>query len=224
MSEAKATIVSILPMKLHEFKPGVYPASFNIPKANFDKKEIVVVHVYDGIRYQYIGELNGGSIQHQVPALQIAQAVVNDYVEAKMCCFNAEEVENSAKPGLLAFDGVYRPDEVRTKFKYETDLLFTQQNNWFLNLVRFADDDWQKYQNHKIITDEQRLAANCLKLERDWNIDVAKAAYIKCSFCQTSISVAAIICPSCKEIVKPEAYKKLKDARDATIAGTAVTK
>jgi hypothetical protein len=215
---AKATVASILPMKIYEFKPGVYPASFHIPKANFDLKEIVVHPVFDAVRYQYIGEMHGGTVQHHVPAFQVANAVVNDYVEAKMCVFNGEEPEKTARPGLIAFEGVFTADEIKIQFMKEIELLFVQQNNWFLRLVQYADDEWTRYQNHKIITDEQRLAANCLKFERDWNIDASKAAFIKCQFCQVAISIAAIICSSCKEIVKPEAYKKLHINKEALLA------
>ena len=181
-------------------------------------KEVVVHPVFDAVRYQYLGEQNGGSISHHVPALQVAEAVVRDYVDAKMCVFNGEEPEQTAKPGLASFEGSFSADEVKTRFPKEIELLFKQQINWFLRLVQYADDEWTRYQNHKVITDEERLAANCLKLERDWNIDVSKAAYIKCQFCQTSISIAAIICPSCKEIVKPETYKKLHINREALLS------
>lgn len=208
----KATVISILPWKLYEHKPTVYSSTLpaRIPAADFDKKEVVVYHLADGVRRQYVPgfpqENDPRSIVHYpVPALQIAEALVNDYIQAKDCVYLGDE--SPAIPGLQAFDGVYDIIELKTRFKDDLESLFDRQNRWLLSLVQKADDDWQRYHNHKMLTDEQRIASKCLHLERDWNIDVSKAGQVRCPVCQSHVAISAIVCSFCRAIINPEKYK-----------------
>lgn len=214
----KATVVSILPMKLYESKPGVLSASLpaRIPKADFDKREVVSYYVADGVRFQYIPGFEDekdprSTVTHNVPALQIAIAICDDYISAKMgVSSSGDEDEIKPIPGLMPLDGVFTPDDVRTKHADKLERLFNQQIKWFDVLVRLADEDWQRFRSHKLITDEQRIAAKCLKIERDWSIDASKAGFVKCPVCRTQIDSEAIVCSSCRAVIKPEAYKKFQ--------------
>lgn len=217
----KVTLVSILPWKIYEHKPTVYSFTLpaRIPAADFEKKEVVVYHLTDGIRRQYVpgfGEKDPRSItQYPVPAMQIAESIVNDYTQAKDCTDLGEETP--AIPGLKAFDGVHDVLSIKVRFKPEIESLFARQNQWLLNLVQRADDEWQRYHNHKIITDEQRIAAKCLHLDRDWNIDISKAAMIKCPVCQTHVSALAIVCAFCKAVINTEKYKNFQFAGETKV-------
>jgi hypothetical protein len=212
----RATVVSILPMKIYEAKPGVICPSLpaRIPKARYEDKEIVAYHVCNGIRYQYVPGFPENdpreTVVHIVPAFEIATAICDDYISAKMAFTRAlDEDDLAAIPGLMPLDGFFKVEEIKIKFKDQIEKLFAQQDKWFTILLRLADDDWQRFRTHKTITDEQRLAAKCLKIERDWSIDASKSGFIKCQFCRQSIDIEAIICGFCREVVKPEVYKKL---------------
>jgi len=212
----KATVVSILPMKLYESKPGVLSASLpaRIPRADFDKREVVSYYIADGVRFQYVPGFEKendprSSVTHHVPALQIATAICDDYISAKMGVTTVDdEDELKPIPGLMPLDGVHTPDDVKTKFADKLKNLFDQQIRWFDILVRLADEDWQRFRSHKMITDEQRMVAKCLKIERDWSIDASKAGFVKCPVCRQSIDSEAIVCSFCRTIIKPESYKK----------------
>jgi hypothetical protein len=214
----KATVVSILPMKLYESKPGVLSASLpaRIPKADFEKREVISYYVADGVRFQYVPGYEDekdprSTVTHNVPALQIATAICDDYISSKMGFTTAEDGDDFRPiPGLMPLDGVFTPEEIKTKHADKLKTLFDQQIKWFDILVRLADEDWQRFRSHKMITDEQRIAAKCLKIERDWSIDASKAGFVKCPVCRQSIDSEAIVCSYCNVIIKPETYKKFQ--------------
>jgi hypothetical protein len=198
----KATIVSIVPFPIHETKPGIYPGTFKIDAAKNGKPEVLTV----GESQFYVQIDAHRSIVVKCPPHDIAKAVVDDYVKSTL---QYSDEKNSA-PGVFWVMGEYSTSRVVRELSKELDNLRKRQDNWFLALVRLADDDWEKTRQHKMISDTQRYAARSLGLKRPWLIDTPTniQEMINCVVCQSSINALAIVCPSCKCILKPEQYGK----------------
>src|SRR5438132_14196669 len=99
------------------------------------------------------------------------------------------------------------------RFSDDLEILWTQQKNWFIKLIKLADDDWEKTRQHKFISDMQRYAAKAVGLERPWIIKpmmLEDNKVIKCLACQSPISPLAIVCPNCKFILDKEKFESLQ--------------
>lgn len=198
----KCTIVSIYPREIVENKPGVYPSFFTVPAGSFDKPSYF--YVEDGVQYVTIPLKSerdpGRTIKMIVPADEIAKSIVEDY------CNSLLGSGNGARPGLKWF-----PAPITDAGKKVLEEMRQAQNNWYANLVKIADDDWFKFHNHRTISDLQIMAAKTLGLEKEWAIE--PQAPKLCPVCFTSVHDKAIICPSCKVVMDPEAAKKFVFAK-----------
>jgi hypothetical protein len=84
---------------------------------------------------------------------------------------------------------------------------------WFKNLVKMADDDWNKYRQHKTISDIQRYACGYLKLERPWLLDAeVVAALSECPSCFEKVNPRAVVCAHCQYILDPARHKSMQFA------------
>lgn len=201
----KATLISICPFPIAEFKPGIYPGFFEIPGSKNEVPEVLVIG--DSIYHVEINENN--TITVRCSADTLAQSIVSDYVISNI----AYSEENEACPGVSWVEGEHTSTSILTKYSDLISQLRVRQRNWFVELVKMADDDWEKTRQHKFISDTQRYAAKSMKLQRPWIITAENSAgFMKCLACQTLISTEAIICPSCRFIVDNEKYSKLKFA------------
>lgn len=203
---SKSTLVSIVPFPIAEMKPGIYPGFFELPASRNNNPECLVIG--DSKFFVEIDE--NRTITVWVPSDKLAQSVVNDYITSNL----AYSQEKNAAPGFFWVEGELTSEDIVKKFS--TTLLEQakrRQSNWFEELVKMADDDWEKTRQHKFISDMQRHAAKSMKLERPWlitpNID---SGLVACIACQSLISPNAIICPSCKMIINMEKYKQLQFA------------
>jgi len=74
--------------------------------------------------------------------------------------------------------------------------------------VKLADDDWNKYRQHKTISDIQRYACSFLKLERPWLLDAEiTAALSECPSCFEKVNPRAIVCSHCRFVLDEARYK-----------------
>lgn len=199
----KFTVVSFLPIAIpSETKPGLYPGAFALPAS--DGKRPVVLHVDNSITYVYLDE-NRGSLPVRVAAEEVANSIVNDF-----CKSVPNYINGHASPALFCVPGELTPKQVFDNHKQECIDALEQQRNWFIELVKAADDTWEKFHQHRMISALDRFAANALGEEREWNLDKRAETHTKCFVCQSVISSDAIKCPICREVVKPEEYKKLQ--------------
>jgi hypothetical protein len=77
--------------------------------------------------------------------------------------------------------------------------------------VEAADDDWSRYHMRRMISTIQRLAANTLKLPKEWNQErevEMNLAMKPCKFCFADIHPGAIICRYCQGIQDMNRYEK----------------
>lgn len=203
MSERKVTVVSIVPFLIEEFKPGIYPGFFSIPASKNEFPEIL--HVGESVFHVEIDESR--SITVKCSPDEIARSLVDDYVTANL----EYSIEKNAKPGLFWLPEEYSVVDVVAKFPNKIEEAKVSQKNWFLSLVKLADDDWEKSRQHKFISDMQRFAARALGLTRPWIIvPKVEVASIKCFACKSDIAPNTIVCPHCKFIVDKELWQTIK--------------
>lgn len=205
---SKSTIVSVIPFPLIETKPGIYPGKFEIAAAKPNDFEILVI---------------GNSVYHveidenrtiTVPAVseQIAESIIEDYVIAQIAFSREEDVA----PGIFWVPGENTKKDIITKFNEKLEYAKQRQIRWFRELVKIADDDWEKTRKHRAISDMQRYAAKSLELDRPWIIPISindeNSLMTKCVACRSIVSTDAIVCSNCKCILQPEKYKNLQFA------------
>lgn len=190
---SEATIVSIFPLPLAEVKPGLYPGRFEIPAAADVNKPVLFV-IEDCVTYTYIPLSNNKHATTVIPALEVARSICMDF---RIACLGYRE---DAYPGLAWLPGkVSKPPEDMLRNLREA------QNNWFLSLVKLADDDWAKNKQQRTISDTQRFAAKTLNLRREWvdNLVINQS----CPACGSHIRPEAFVCPHCKVVIDAEKAK-----------------
>lgn len=185
-----ATIISICPFPLDEFKPGLIPSVFHVDAAK--ENDIAILNIGYGIKARMRVPVIGNTIDMDVPPATIAKAIVEDRLSGQL--YYGPE----AKPGLFYVEGTYSKEECKVTFSSEISEANKIQKNWFLNLVKMADDDWAKSKQHRYISDLQRHAARALGLTKDWNFDVSNASDARCVACFSQIHPLAAICPVCR--------------------------
>lgn len=199
-----ATVISLLPVRLEEKKPGLYPGTYIIPAVT-ERGGFNCLIINEAVHY--VPQLEHAPYQAVTPPGEIAKSIVSDYNEAVLG--RGEDAE----PGLFWTYGEYSRDLAKIELRDEIHKAAVQQRNWFVNLVRIADIEWAKApNNHNVITDLMRHAAKALGLEKEWQIDPENLALIYCPACHNNISSKAVVCGSCGCVVKPEEYKQFQFA------------
>jgi len=203
------TVVSLVPWDIEEFKPGLIPGRFVIPKS--DTKTPAILHVVKSIHYVYLDDTRG-SLQARDPSDEVAKSIVNDFVSGQLV------LDENASPGIFWIPGFLELDEVLEKYKVEITRQKIRQNRWFLNIARMADDDWTRYHKHNVISDFQRTAALLIGWNPDsheWmRAEIKEKENVKlCIACNSPLPGDPIMCPTCKCILKPEEWKKLEFAK-----------
>lgn len=203
----KYTVVSFLPIAVpSENKPGLYPGSFAI-KAS-DGKRPQILHVGPSLTYVYLDE-NRGSLPVRVAADEVARSIVEDY-----CKSVPNYIHGVASPALFCVPGELTEKEVFEKHKSLCVIALEMQKQWFVELVKSADDTWQKFKQHRMISALDRFAAQSINAEREWNIEKNTETHTKCQACQSVVSIEAVLCSACRFVLKPEEYKKMQFAKE----------
>jgi hypothetical protein len=200
-----ATIVSLVPLPISEKKPGLYPGQFDIPGADDDDVEVLVVGISK--HYTYL-DSDRGSITQENPPAKVARSIVNDYIQDSLM------VDESAHPGLFYVMGKHTKEEVKEKFPEKIKEARDKQYEWFKRLVVAADDMWAKDRRHVAITNMQRVAARVLGLDKEWKAipkpDVNAPVMQKCPACFAVTHPQQIVCAACNCILDQEAYANLQ--------------
>ena len=196
-----ATVVSIVPFNMEEYKPGIYPGFFQIP-ACVDEPQILVV----GESIHFIEVDPDRSVPVTNPPYKVAKSIVDDYISSSL------QADSTAGPGLFWKVGKYTLEMVKKECKEELEDARRRQTAWFLNLVKLADDDWEKTRQHKFISDLQRFAARALNLDRPWLIEVSNLTTKRCPACGNNTTESIVVCPTCRCILDKEKYDTLQFA------------
>lgn len=203
----KSTVVSVLPFVLTEEKPGLNPSYYEIPSAK--EKGLAVLVVKDGFHNVLIPYSDDKAPPMRVTdtSERIAESLILDYVTSCL----AVDYETGALPGLFWLDGEISEAQIKISYTKRLEQAVTGTKLWFQRLVKLADDDWQKYHQHRSITDLQRSACSYLNMTREWNFDVMTEGNRLCWGCKAAVHPAAIVCGNCKAIINMEEYQKNKD-------------
>ena len=221
-----STVVSIVPFEILEEKPGLYPGVFKISASlnKNDKKvdqieraltpdwlEVVpqLLHVKESIHYIEVDIDRSISVSN--PSYRVANSIVEDYVSSQLGV-KPESQENRG-PGLFFVTGKLTLSQVIKDCANELKKAKERQDNWFRDMVTIADDDWERFHQHRTITDMQRYAAKALKLDRPWIVNLPDATIsTKCPACASLLQPGVIICANCRCIINKEEYAKLQFA------------
>jgi len=211
--EYQVTIVSIVPWDIAERKVGIYPGYFIIPayeeplSTPINKMRPQVLHIGESKHFVYIGEDRPDIAVPTSPAA-MASAIVRDYLDSMI------EVKDGMAPGLFFLTEKIESKDIAAKYPNELKFYKDKQMNWFRALLTLADDDWNKYHKHTVISDLQRKVAQLMGLKKDWLSIVEAEPPIMCPVCSSLISPKAIVCPHCHLVLQPEIYKTYQFSKE----------
>lgn len=195
---SKATIVSLLPFPIEREMTGHNPHFYNIPKAAFGDFELLVIgDTTDSI---YVGESK--SVIRDNLAYNVARELIDTYKEA--CVFTGPD----AYPGLFYVEGEHDKESIKDNFPDLLEKADKENRNWYLNLIKAADDSWQKFHTHRDISTPQRLAAAALGQKRPWLIEaIVGNSFQDCPACGTTIKANVSVCPQCRAKIKESEFE-----------------
>ena len=208
----KSTIVSIIPKVIKETKHTIFPSLYVVPKAPTDGFSLLVV----GTASWFMANQNEKlpPIEVQVNSWQLAESICLDYNSGILECNM-----NDQMPGLFCVPGEWDEKSIlkfidrRTGRKFEDMLIDARwkQKNWFMALVSQSDSDWaQSGGNPKVISDDARLAASVLKLDKPWLKDYQAAEMSSCPYCGELVNPKFPVCRHCNRVINPSAVSELE--------------
>lgn len=195
-----STVISIVPFVIEEKKPGLYPGHFRIPAVKDNDIEVLIVG--GSVHHVYL-DSDRGSLTIPTLSSEVARSIVEDYKGAQL-----GYAPGVAEPGIFWVQGEFDKKTALATHKNKIDHARVLQRQWFVTLVEVADDEWNKYHSHKMISDLQRYASKFLGMEREWNIQATADANTFCPACRAVLDRQALVCGNCRTIIKPEEYKK----------------
>lgn len=205
------TVASFVPFTIQEQKPGLFPGKFDIPAS--DTKTPQVIHIKNSIHYVYLDDTRGSIIARD-PSDEVAASICNDFINSQL------GLKDDARPALLWFPGALNVAEIMEEYKAECLKAKQFQYNWFVELVKIADDDWQRYHKHTVISDFQRKIANIMGLspeKHEWMSEQVFEAQNSpapklCVACKSAIHADAAVCPVCRAIQNVDKAKNFNFA------------
>lgn len=216
IQESRSTLISIVPFSINEYKPGLIPGQFHVD-ASVDEEPVCQV-IGDSFFYVYIDK-ERGNLRVPAPSYQVARSICFDYNTAQL------EAGPDCHPGLFYKQGVWTPEKVKAELQDELKYFQNVQRTWFVELVKRADDDWEKTRAHYAISDIQRYAARAIdpqnKMDKPWLIvipDPEKEAakltegHKYCEACGSLVPESAVICRFCTHILDHDKYVKMSFA------------
>jgi hypothetical protein len=200
------TVISLVPLKIVEEKPGLYPPRFIIEESNGTIPQLL--HVSTAVHYVYLDE-SRGMLQVKDPADVVARAIVHDF------CTSQLGISDEVGPALWWSEEDLDLEKVMVKERTNIIDKKARQRKWFVNLVKMADDDWIRYHQHNVISDFQRKIGHMLDLNPDdheWMVPLAlqQGKTQACPFCGTSIVTGAVICSNCHQIIDHKRKKEIE--------------
>ncbi len=201
------TIASIVPFPISEFKPGLTPGHFNLEPCEDDNNP-VTIHVRKSVHYVYIDDTRG-SLQVRDSPDEVCNAIVEDYITSQLA------VRPDARPGLFWLFGEVEARTIAIKHAEKLKEVKSYQRSWLVELCKLADNDWNKYHNHHVVSDVQRKAAHIIQWkpeEHEWMSPHTAQTGNRCPACGTLNSPGIIVCPTCRNVLDKEAYKNLQFA------------
>jgi len=198
----KSTVVSIYPKYIHENKWTLTPGEFEIPAGTYNTPALLVVGPSSWWR-----DIDPEQPLLEIPvsSVQIADSVVKDYCNGIVGCDMGENM-----PGLFYIPGEISLKRIVTEYKSLLDKAKQKQDNWYRTLVKIADVYWARTNGSPLsISDDMRLAAKELSLDREWIKDYRAAEMVRCVACGNLRNPAFPVCNHCRTVIDKDAYDKL---------------
>lgn len=200
------TVVSIVPRTIRQEFPGLIPPVFEMEAS--DGSTPVCKIVKPAMHFVYLDETRGSLRVHDSPQ-EFARAICQDFCTSQI----GVTAESQGMPGLFWLSGAHDPIDIVANHKVRLDGAVALQTIWLTDLAKLADNDWNRYHLHNVVSEFQIKAARML----GWSPDQHEwmTAEIKtetCPACGLPVGNKLIICNHCRCILKPEEYKKLQFA------------
>lgn len=209
----KSTLISLVPFPISEFKPGLTPGQFDMEASVGGVPSIKVI---GESHYHVYIDHERGNLRVVDPSYKVAQSVVMDYLQAQLAA------KPECHPAFFWKLGEFSASEVMAKFPDEVQAYNTIQMDWFLELIKLADDDWEKSRQHNSISDIQRFALKAIdptnSKMRPWVLvnplhEAAKEVKTQlCRACGSDVPFDVAICRYCRHIIDPVRYKQMQFA------------
>jgi hypothetical protein len=185
----------IAPERKHTIQPGV----FQIPFGTLAEPGILEVGPSSWWK-----ETDEGQPLLEIPhsSITIAHSIVRDYAIGLLACDMGDK-----RPGIFYIPGKVTKDDLKKKTEYLALLQQAneRQRNWFLDLVKIADVLWARTSGNPLtISDDMKLAAKELTLDKPWVKDFQSFQMINCKACGALKNPIYPVCPSCKAIDDPK--------------------
>jgi hypothetical protein len=206
VTDLYCTVISLVPVPLNEFKPGLMPGHFHL--AASDTKIPQILHVGTCKHNVYLDE-DRGQLPVRTPSTEVARSIVIDYVNSQLC------IGEGRRPALFWVTGKFSQGEILTQFKDNLDAERAIQKNWLIELCKMADSDWAKSHQHNVISELQRLAAQLIGWrveDHEWISPRSALESVVCPSCGNHIAKDVVVCGHCSCILKPEIHKTLQYA------------
>jgi len=199
----KATVVSIFPVAIDEYKPTIQPGRFKLAPGSYDLPTLLVVGPSSWWR-----EIDDDQPLLEIPnsSIQVADSIVKDYCNGLL-----ESNMRDVMPGLFYINGEKNIAQVKTEYKNKLDEARENQKRWYAALVRMGDILWARSGGNPLsIDDFMRMAARELGLIKDWisgsepNMELKK-----CVACGNVNNASIIVCPNCHVVLDKEKFAKM---------------
>ena len=203
---SKVTVISLYPLPIEEYKPGLYPGRFHFDAAK--DGDFTILPLEDSVYWVHFTEEDRPPIKVVTPANEVAESVIRDFVNN----LYGINLEIDAVPGMFFIPEHLSKEAIKTKYKAELEAARVRQVRWYGNLVRLADDDWvNSGKQHRAISSIHRLACKSLNLEREWLVEVDETLPKYCPACRERVHPEAVIC-KCRFVLDEAKFSKMKFA------------
>jgi len=200
----KSTLVSIYPLLISQKNVTITPGVFEIPPGSLEKPSLLVVGSSSWFREV---DENQPLLEIPVSSIVVAESVVRDYTIGML------EVDmETRKPGLFFVPGAKSVQEIKRDHEKELTIAARKQKTWFEALVARADSLWARTMGNPLsIDDKMRIAAIELGMkDKEWIKNMIRPTnLINCPACTAMINSIAMVCPSCRVVIKPEEFAKM---------------
>lgn len=205
----KCTIVSVMPRKISDTKHTIQPGFFEIAGAEDGDFSILVIG--SSSWWRETGE-NEPLLEIPVSSFTVATSFINDYCSGLAGCNMGDKM-----PGMFFVPGEYTKvtiqkyvDKNGKTFNQLLNEARTKQKNWFMELVRQADIMWARTSGNPLsISNDARLAAGKLQLDKPWMQDYKAVQMSNCPACGNIVNPQFPVCPNCKFVMDKEKAKAM---------------
>jgi hypothetical protein len=201
----KSTVFSIVPYSVKEFRPGLFPGNFTIPPCTNDQKPHRLL-VGSAEHLMHISDQKK-PVRIDTPSFVVARSIVTDFLDGQLW------TTTDAHPGIAWKHGDVSISDFLIKHKEDFDEMRRVQKNWYVLICKKTTDEWNKYKNSRVITDQARFAAKVLGLSPEWlSEEVAGFQSDKCPACGVSNLSTNAVCSNCRCILNEAKFKTLRFA------------